>query len=58
MASSKESTCHEGKVGLSPVSGRSPGAGNGNPLQYSCMGNPNGQRGLMGYSPQSWKSQS
>ena len=23
-----------------PVSGRSPGEGNGNPLQYSCLGNP------------------
>ena len=23
-----------------PVSGRSPGKGNGNPLQYSCLGNP------------------
>ena len=23
-----------------PGSGRSPGAGNGNPLQYSCLGNP------------------
>ena len=23
-----------------PGSGRSPGGGNGNPLQYSCMGNP------------------
>ena len=27
-------------VGLIPGSGRSPGEGNGNPLQYSCMGNP------------------
>ena len=25
---------------LIPVSGRSPGGGNGNPLQYSCLGNP------------------
>ena len=27
-------------VGFIPGSGRSPGAGNGNPLQYSCLGNP------------------
>ena len=29
-----------GHVGSVPVSGRSSGAGNGNPLQYSCLGNP------------------
>ena len=29
-----------GDVGLIPVSGRSPGDGNGNPLQYSCLENP------------------
>ena len=29
-----------GDKGLIPGSGRSPGAGNGNPLQYSCLGNP------------------
>ena len=27
-------------VGLTPELGRSPGEGNGNPLQYSCLGNP------------------
>ena len=27
-------------MGLIPGSGRSPGVGNGNPLQYSCLGNP------------------
>ena len=27
-------------VGLISGSGRSPGVGNGNPLQYSCLGNP------------------
>ena len=31
--------------------GRSPGGGNDNPLQYSCLENPHGQRSLMGYSP-------
>ena len=34
-----------------PGSGRSPGEGNGNPLQYSCLENPHGQRSLSGYSP-------
>ena len=29
-----------GDAGLIPGSGRSPGGGNGNPLQYSCLGNP------------------
>ena len=32
------------EVGLIPGSGRSPGGGNGNPLQYSCLENPHGQR--------------
>ena len=27
-------------LGSTPESGRSPGGGNGNPLQYSCLGNP------------------
>ena len=26
-----------------------------NPLQYSCLENPHGQRGLVGYSPWGWK---
>ena len=29
-----------GDTGLTPGSGRSPGEGNGDPLQYSCLGNP------------------
>ena len=29
-----------GDLGLIPGLGRSPGEGNGNPLQYSCLGNP------------------
>ena len=29
-----------GDAGSIPGSGRSPGEGNGNPLQYSCLGNP------------------
>ena len=31
---------HIGDVGSTPVLGRSPGEGNGNPLQYSCLENP------------------
>ena len=34
-----------------PGSGRSPGEGNGNPLQYSCLENSHGQRSLAGDSP-------
>ena len=36
----KESFCNAGDVGLIPQSERSPGKGNDNPLQYSCLGNP------------------
>ena len=38
--SGKESACNSGDAGSVPRSGRSPGEGNGNPLQYSCLGNP------------------
>ena len=34
-----------------PGSGRFPGGGHGNPLQYSCLENPLGQRSLVGYCP-------
>ena len=36
----KESACNAGDPGSIPESGRSLGEGNGNPLQYSCLGNP------------------
>ena len=36
---SKESACNGGDPGSVPRSGRSPGEGNGNPLQYSCLEN-------------------
>ena len=37
---SKDFACNVGEPGSIPGSGRSPGEGNGNPLQYSCLGNP------------------
>ena len=36
----KLSTWNAGEPGSIPASGRSPGEGNGNPLQYSCLENP------------------
>ena len=36
----KESTYQAGDMGSIPGSGKFPGEGNGNPLQYSCLGNP------------------
>ena len=36
----KESACNSGDPGSIPGSERSPGGGNGNPLQYSCLENP------------------
>ena len=54
----KESTCnvrYTGDVGSILRSGRSPGGGHGNPLQYSCLENPHGQRSLVGYNPKGHK---
>ena len=36
----KESACNGRRPSSIPLSGRSPAEGNGNPLQYSCLGNP------------------
>ena len=47
----KESTCNEGDLSLMPELGRSPRGGHGNPLRYSCLENPHGQRSLEDYSP-------
>ena len=47
----KEFACNAGDLGLIPGLGRSPAGGQGNPLQYSCLENPHGQRSLAGYSP-------
>ena len=56
-SSGKESACNAeatGDTGLMPGSGRPPGGGNDNPLQYSCLelpGKSHGQRSQVGYSP-------
>ena len=38
----KASACNVGGLGSIPGSGRSPGEGNGNPLQYPCLEKPMG----------------
>ena len=45
---SKEFACNAGDLGSIPELGRSIGGGHGNPLQYSCLENPNEQRSLAG----------
>ena len=47
----KKSACLPINTGSISGSGRSPGEGNGNPLQYYCPGNPMDRRSLVGYSP-------
>ena len=47
----KESACNVGNLGLIPGSKRSPGEGNGNPLQYPHLGKSHGQRSWVGYHP-------
>lgn len=49
--SGKESACQAEDAGSIPGSGRSSGERNGNPLQYSCLGNP-----MVGYSPWDYKT--
>ena len=45
---SKASAYNAGDPGSMPASGRSPGEGNGNPLQYSCLENPMGRGAYSG----------
>ena len=47
----KASACNVGDLGSIPGLGRSPGEGNGNPLQYSCLENPMDWGAWAGYSP-------
>ena len=51
----KESACIVGNLGLIPGLGRCPEGEHGNPLQYSCLKDPHGQRSLACYSPWSHK---
>ena len=46
----KQSISNAGDVGSILGLGRSPGGGRGNPLQYSCLENPHGQRSRASYS--------
>ena len=46
----KELPHNAGVLGFIPGSGRRPGRGHGNLLQYSCLENPHGQRSLAGSS--------
>ena len=50
----KASACNAGELGSIPGLGRSPGEGNGNPLQYSCLKIPWTEE-LVGYTPQGSK---
>ena len=45
------SAYNAGNLGSIPGLGRSPGEGNDNPLQYSCLENPMGGGDCVGYSP-------
>ena len=54
----RNSPANAGDGGSIPGSGRSPGEGNGNPLWYSCLENPHGQRSLAGLRSMGAKSRS
>ena len=43
------------RLGFDPCVGKVPWRRKGNPLQYSCLENPHGERSLVGYSPQGRK---
>ena len=47
----KESTCNMRDLGSIPRLGKSPAGGHGNPLRYSGLENPYGQRSQVGYNP-------
>ena len=47
----KEPACNVGDLGLIPGSGRSPGEGNGKPLQYSYLEDSTNRESLASYSP-------
>ena len=47
----KNPSANAGDMSSIPGSGTSPGEGNGNPLQYSCLGNPMDRGAWPSYSP-------
>ena len=51
----KATAYNAGDLGSIPGLGKSPGGGNGNAFQYSCLESPHGQRSLARYSPWSRK---
>ena len=51
----KNPPANAGDAGLIPVWRRFPREGNGNSLQYSCLGNSHGLRSLVGSSPRGHK---
>ena len=51
----KDPPAKTGDLGVIPGLGRSPGEGNDNLLQCSCLGESHGQRSLAGYSPRGRK---
>ena len=51
----KEPTYNAGDPVSIPESGRHPGGGHGNPLQYSCLENSMDRKAWWGYSPQDCK---
>ena len=56
LSGKKNLPANAGELGSIPWWGRSPGEGSGNPLQYSCLGNPmdRGARGATVNSQKSW----
>ena len=52
--SGKGFACNAGDAGWVPGLGRSSGEGNGNPLQYSCLGNPMDRGALWGHKSRTW----
>ena len=54
-SAAKQSACNAGDPGSTPESGRCPGEGNGNPLQYSCLENAMDGGAWGGYSPRGRK---
>ena len=50
----KNPPANAGNEGSTPGSGRSSGEGDGNPLQYSCLGNPMGMAATVQVVEKSW----